>query len=221
VIEAIHLPHPLTADEQGLVAIGGDFNPALLLAAYANGIFPWPSEDLPKGWFSPDPRMVLPPREFHLSQSLRKLLRSGRYQCTFDRAFAEVLAACAGEQGRAEEGTWIDDELREGFQELHRLGLAHSVEAWEDGSLVGGLYGLSLGGMFCGESMFHRRPNASKAAFAALAERLAGWDFLFIDCQVYSGHLAALGAREWSRRRFLRELGQALAHPTRIGSWNR
>lgn len=219
MIEAIYLPSPESAEESGLVAVGGDFSPALLLAAYANGIFPWPSEEFPLAWYAPDPRMVVRPTEIHVSRSLAKLRRSQRFQVTFDLAFPAVIRACAQSPKREQLGTWIIDGLREAFLELHALGLAHSVEVWRGDELVGGLYGLALGGMFCGESMFHLEPNASKLAFAELGARLAAWNFLFIDCQVHSDHLASLGAYEIPRRVFQQWLGEALGHPTRIGSW--
>lgn len=219
MIDAIHLPDPRLADEHGLVALGGNFSPPILLAAYAKGIFPWPSEELPRAWFSPDPRMLLRPREFHASRSLERKRRSGRFRITFDQAFAAVIEGCATVGDRQGKGTWIVDELRDGFLDLHTLGLAHSVEVWEGEALAGGLYGLSLGAMFCAESMFHRATDASKLALGALADRLAAWDFLFIDCQVFSEHLATLGAREVGRGHFLRELGEALGRPTRLGSW--
>lgn len=219
MIDAIELPDPGTADEHGLVALGGDFSVPVLLAAYARGIFPWPSEELPRAWFSPDPRMLLRPRDFHLGRRLARKRRAGPFHVTCDRAFPEVIAACAATRDRASLGTWIVDELRQGFLELHALGLAHSVETWHGERLVGGLYGLSLGAMFCGESMFHLEADASKIALAALAERLEAWDFHFIDCQVYSEHLASLGAREVPRAIFLAALGAALAKPTRLGPW--
>lgn len=221
LIETGLFPDPRdAADEYGLVAIGGDFRPSVLLAAYRSGIFPWPSEELPYAWFCPDPRLILRPRSMRINRSLRKSLRRGAYRVTFDRAFERVIEACATAPRPEEAGTWIMPELRQGFEDLHRYGYAHSVEVWSRDSLVGGLYGLSLGGMFCGESMFHTEPNASKAALVALTERLAEWDFRFIDCQVHTEHLASLGAHEMSREAFLEELDRALEVPTRRGSWD-
>lgn len=213
-------PDPREADETGLVGLGGNFGPEMLLDAYSQGIFPWPSEEIDLIWFSPDPRMLLPPRELHVSRSLARTLRRGELRVTFDEAFEQVIEACGTAQGRAEGGTWIVTELQDSFRELHRRGLAHSVEVWRGDQLVGGLYGLSLGAMFCGESMFHRENDASKVAFVALARKLAEWDFLFLDCQVHSEHLANLGAYEWSREDFLAELAKALERPTRQGSWS-
>lgn len=212
-------PDPRLADAEGLVGLGGDFSPEMLVEAYSKGIFPWPSDEIDRVWFSPDPRMVLRPREVHVSRSLQRTLNSGRLELSFDRAFGQVIEACSRAQGRAEAGTWIVDELRTSFLELHRRGLAHSVEVWRGSELVGGLYGLSLGAMFCGESMFHTADDASKLAFVGLARQLAAWDFLFLDCQVYSEHLARLGAREWPRDTFLNELEKALARPTLVGDW--
>ena len=212
-------PDPRTDDPDGVVAIGGNFSPEILLAAYSRGIFPWPSEEIKLIWFSPDPRMILRPHEVHISRSLRRTLNRGDLRVSFDEAFDQVIEACSREQGRGETGTWIDPELKQSFGVLHRQGLAHSVEVWRGDTLVGGLYGLSLGAMFCGESMFHTENDASKVAFVCLAQKLAAWDYLFLDCQVHSPHLAALGAREIPREDFLRLLSEALARPTRLGPW--
>ncbi|MEM1204156.1 MAG: leucyl/phenylalanyl-tRNA--protein transferase [Acidobacteriota bacterium] len=215
----IVFPNPRHADEYGLVAVGGDFRPQMLIAAYAAGIFPWPTDEFPYAWFSPDPRMILLPSDFHRSRSLRKTLRRGRFRTTFDTAFERVIGHCA-EVPRANDGaTWIADELRYGFIELHRLGLAHSVEVWRGDDLVGGLYGTSLGAMFGGESMFSLEPDASKIALSALVDLCQAWDLRFIDCQVHSDHLESLGAEEWPRDVFLDELAEALEAPTRLGAW--
>ncbi|MEM9553406.1 MAG: leucyl/phenylalanyl-tRNA--protein transferase [Acidobacteriota bacterium] len=215
----IPFPDPRLADEHGLVALGGDFRPQLLVAAYARGIFPWPSREIHHAWFSPDPRMVLEPARFRPGRTLRKVIRRGGFSITFDLAFDAVIDACSTVPRSGMPGTWIVDELIQGFRELHRLGVAHSVETWRDGELVGGLYGISLGAMFTGESMFFREPNASKVALAALVDRVSGWRFRFIDCQVYTEHMARLGAREWRRDIFLDELDKALEVETRIGPW--
>lgn len=217
-------PDPRLAADHGLVAIGGDYRPERLIAAYAQGIFPWPSPELPFAWFSPDPRLVLAPHDLHISRSLRRLLARGAFEIRFDSAFDQVVEACAaqrrpGAPGGGDEGTWITDELIEAFGALHRRGIAHSVEAWHDDRLVGGLYGLSLGRMFCGESMFYRRTGASKVALAVLARRLASWRFAMLDCQVHSEHLVGFGARLWRRDRFLDTLENALRLPTRLGPW--
>ena len=219
LLRTIRFPDPRTADGYGLVALGGSYQPAMLLAAYAQGIFPWPSEDMPYAWFSPDPRMILPLEEFHISRSLRRELRRSSLRVTWDQAFDRVIAACAAAPRPGQEGTWISEELREGFEELHRHGFAHSVETWQDEELVGGVYGLSLGRMFCGESMFFHRPNASKVALAHLVEGLRHWDFHFLDCQVHTPHMEHFGAREWTRDRFLRTLAKAIEAPTRRGPW--
>lgn len=207
------------AADHGLVAIGGDYHPRTLLAAYAGGIFPWPSHELPFAWFSPNPRMILRPGDLEVSHSLRKTLRRGRFRVTWDTCFDGVIRACAAVPRPGQAGTWIHDELIRGFVALHRLGYAHSVETWHDDTLVGGLYGISLGTMFCGESMFFNERDASKVAFVHLVERLREWRFRFVDCQVYTEHLARFGAEEWHRNDFLDELAQALREPTRRGPW--
>ena len=212
-------PDPRLADDDGLLAIGGDFSAERLLAAYASGIFPWPCRGMPYAWFSPNPRMVLYPEDLRVSRSLRKVLRRERFRITFDQAFDDVAAACAAVRRRHETGTWIVPSLRRGFGELHRLGLAHSVEVWDGEELVGGLYGLALGAVFCGESMFHHVRDASKVAFVHLIERLRAWDFHFIDCQVHTEHLESLGAREIDRDDFLDALAEAIREPTRRGDW--
>ena len=219
MISQLAFPDPREADDEGLVAIGGDFCPERLLMAYAMGIFPWPCPGLPHAWFSPNPRMILYPDELRVSRSLRKTLRSGRFRTSFDQAFTEVVESCARVPRLGQSGTWILPELRRGFHELHRLGFAHSVETWQGGELVGGLYGLSLGAMFCGESMFFRVPDASKVAFVALVERLRDWGFHFVDCQVHTDHLESLGAQEISRDVFLELLEEAKMETTRRGAW--
>jgi leucyl/phenylalanyl-tRNA--protein transferase len=219
VIESYGFPDPRDASDYGLVAVGGSYHPRMLLAAYATGIFPWPSRELPFAWFSPNPRMVLRPEDLHVSRSLRKTIRKQRFRVTWDTRFEEVIRACAAAYRPGQGGTWINEDLIQGFLGLYRRGLAHSVESWDGRRLVGGLYGISLGTVFCGESMFQRRTDASKVAFVELVERLRGWHFRLVDCQVYTDHLAQFGAREWPRDRFLDELRQALRSPTRRGSW--
>ncbi len=201
------------------MAFGGSFEPAVLLAAYTQGIFPWPSEELHYAWFSPDPRLILPLDAVHLPRSLRKTLRRHRFTVTFDTAFEEVIQACSEADRDGQAGTWITDELLEGFLQLHHEGFAHSVEAWQDGELAGGLYGLALGAVFCGESMFFRRPDASKVAFAHLLQRLETYRFHFVDCQVHTEHLTRFGAEEVSRYEFLHRLDRALDATTWLGSW--
>jgi leucyl/phenylalanyl-tRNA--protein transferase len=212
-------PPPHLADENGLLAVGGDLRPERLLLAYAEGIFPWYQEDLPILWHSPDPRMVLPVGQLHVSRSLRKTLRRRPFTIRFDTAFAAVIAACAGTERPGQDGTWITGEMQEAYCELHRRGFAHSVEAWRGDELVGGLYGVSLGGAFFGESMFAHAANASKVAFVELVRLLEHWRFTLIDCQVYTEHLASLGAEQWPRERFLAALERALERPTRRGPW--
>lgn len=218
--QELTFPDPRHATDEGLVAVGGDFSPERLLAAYSRGIFPWPLRELPYVWFSPDPRMVLPPAELHVPRSLGKVLRRAPFRVTWDRAFAAVVRACAAAPRPGQPGTWIHPELAAGFVALHRRGHAHSVEVWAGEQLVGGLYGLAIGRAFTGESMFHRLPDASKVAFVHLVRRLAGWGFQLVDCQVYSPHLARFGAREWPRDRFLDALAAATAEPGRPGPWS-
>ncbi|MCS6797585.1 MAG: leucyl/phenylalanyl-tRNA--protein transferase [Myxococcota bacterium] len=204
---------------EGLVAIGGDFRPERLILAYASGIFPWPARGAELLWFSPDPRFVLVPERVHVSRSLARTIRRGRFEVRADTAFDRVIAGCATVRRPGQQGTWISTSLRLGFLELHRAGLAHSVEAWSRGRLVGGLYGLSLGRVFFGESMFSLEPDASKVAFVTLVGNLLHWGFSLVDCQVPTEHLARFGAEPWPRPRFLQALGQALAAPTRSGPW--
>ncbi len=215
--EEIAFPDPELADDTGLLAVGGDLTPERLVAAYAMGIFPWYNEGLPILWHAPDPRCVLPLDALVVSRSLRKARR--RFEVTYDTEFEAVIDACASVPRPGQDGTWITSEMRRAYVALHRRGLAHSVEARQEGRLVGGLYGVSLGGAFFGESMFHEADNASKVALATLVERLRGWDFAFVDCQVPTPHLLSLGAVLWPRPEFTRALEAALAQPTRQGSW--
>lgn len=212
-------PDPNGATPEGLVAYGTDLTPPLLIDAYSHGIFPWFDDDTePVLWWSPDPRAVMAPAELHISKSLAKRVRSGLFKVTVDMAFAEVTAACA--EPRADRGgTWITRKMRDAYQQLHDLGLAHSVETWRNNDLVGGLYGVSLGRMFFGESMFSRVSDASKVAFAHLAKQLEGWDFTLIDCQIPTRHLASLGAREVARRHFLDLVAANRRYPDRRGRW--
>jgi leucyl/phenylalanyl-tRNA--protein transferase len=213
-------PDPNRADADGLVAYGGDLRPERLLAAYAQGIFPWPHDERwPLLWFSPDPRMVLVPSALHVSRSLRKTLRHGDFEVRFDTAFAQVIHACATIPRPTQRGTWITADMIQAYCVLHELGFAHCVETWADGALVGGLYGVSLGAAFFGESMFARRTDASKVAFVRLVQHLQAWQFHFVDCQMHTPHLARFGAVEWPRKRFLQALRDALREPTRRGRW--
>ena len=197
-------PHPEEADENGIVAYGGDLSPSRLLLAYRSGIFPWYSAGDPILWWSPDPRLVLNLEDFRLRKSLRKRLKY--FEIRFDTAFGDVIRACATAPREGQEGTWILPEMIETYEVLHAMGYAHSVEAWQDDRLVGGLYGVEVGGLFCGESMFSRVSDASKAALAALVEHLKARGFELIDAQVPTAHLKSLGAVEISRGDFLRRL---------------
>ena len=207
-------------EPNGLLAAGADLSPRRLLEAYARGIFPWFNEDDPLLWWSPDPRMVLFVGELHLTRSLRKVIRSGRFVVTFDRAFEAVMAGCAAPRDEESGGTWITREMCEAYTALHRLGAAHSVEAWAGGRLVGGLYGVALGRMFYGESMFTSESNASKVALVGLARQLERWGFEMIDCQMSTGHLASLGAREIPRREFVARLDRLVHQPAIAAPWN-
>jgi leucyl/phenylalanyl-tRNA---protein transferase len=212
-------PPPEGASREGVVAIGGDTSPERLILAYSQGIFPWPHEGMPLLWFSPDPRFVLDLKQIRVDRSLRKRIRKDPFEIRTDTAFRKVMKACAKIPRPRQDGTWITDELVEGFTSLHNHGFAHSVEAWLDGRLVGGLYGVSLGGGFFGESMFAKESDASKVATVTLAGNLLAWGFSFIDCQVYTDHLARFGATEWPRDRYLRALRTTLSRPTRQGPW--
>ena len=217
--EALKFPPPRLATPEGLLAVGGDLSRERLLLAYRQGIFPWYSDDEPILWWSPDPRLVLYPREFHRSRSLAKVIRRGDFRITSDLAFEAVIRECAAARSRGPEGTWIVPDMIRAYCDLHRMGVAHSVEAWSGPHLAGGLYGVSLGSGFFGESMFARAANASKVALAALAAYLAAEGFELIDCQVTTGHLQRMGAREIPRERYLEDLKRCLQAPTRIGKW--
>jgi len=203
----------------GLLAWGGDLSGERLLAAYRRGIFPWYSEGQPILWHSPDPRFVLVPSRIHVPRSVKKELNRGTYQVRYDTAFPLVIAACARVPRPGQYGTWITRDMERAYLQLHRDGYAHSVESWADGQLCGGLYGVSLGAVFYGESMFSLAPDASKVAFVTLARRLQGWDFELIDCQVETEHLSRFGAEHWPRARFIQALQHALGAPTRQGPW--
>ncbi len=210
--------HLAMRDPNGLLAIGGDLSPQRLLRAYSQGIFPWYNPDEPILWWCPNPRAVLVPAHFHMSRSLGKSLRRANYAVSMDRAFSEVLAACAGDR-RSSRGTWLGEEMQQAYQRLHRLGQAHSVEVWRDGTLIGGLYGIALGAVFFGESMFSRADDASKIALYWLSRQLVQWGFQMIDCQVSSAHLLGLGAVEIERSQFLAQLSAALAAPGHQAPW--
>ncbi|MBX8490627.1 leucyl/phenylalanyl-tRNA--protein transferase [Pseudomonas cichorii] len=199
-------------EPNGLLAAGGDLSADRLIQAYRHGCFPWFQDGQPILWWSPDPRTVLPPAEIHVSRSLGKLIRQERYRVTFDQDFAAVIQACAEPRSYANE-TWITRSMQEAYRELHRRGHAHSVEVWDQDTLVGGLYGLAMGQLFFGESMFSRADNASKVGFATLVERLNAWGFVLIDCQMPTQHLHSFGARSIPRQTFADYLHRHLDQP--------
>ncbi len=209
----IAFPDPSLADEQGLLAAGGNLEPDTLLAAYAKGIFPWYAEGQPVLWWSPDPRMVLFPDEFHCSKRLGRRMRQGLYSVSFDEAFGDVIQTCADIPRRGEDGTWILPEMIEAYKRLYQLGVAHSVEVWEGDTLAGGLYGVLQKRIFFAESMFSRKIDASKCAIASLCERGLRDGWTLIDCQFYTDHLHSLGAREISRSDFLQYVSIDLNKP--------
>lgn len=211
VNRALHSPN-------GLLAAGGDLSPARLLQAYRHGIFPWFSAGEPILWWSPDPRMVLIPGEFKISHSLRKTLHKSGYESRTDTSFEQVMRACA-EPRPDQNGTWIHEDMIAAYCELHHMGHAHSVETWMEGELVGGLYGVAIGRMFYGESMFSRRTDASKIALAHLAVQLQRWDFGMIDCQMNTPHLASLGAREIARGEFVDRVQSLVDQPGVPAPW--
>lgn len=213
-------PSPELANEDGLLAIGGDLSVARLLRAYSIGIFPWYSEGYPILWWSPDPRLILLPDDLKVSRSLRQVIKSGRFTVTIDKAFRDVITSCAQIKRKHEKGTWINPDIIEAYTRLHELGFAHSVESWHNGVLAGGLYGVSLGSAFFGESMFTKISNASKVAFVHLVNFLTKWQFTLIDCQITTVHLMSLGAKEISRTKFLKMLKRSLTAPTRRGKWS-
>jgi leucyl/phenylalanyl-tRNA--protein transferase len=212
-------PEPRHAEPDGLLAVGGDLSPERLLAAYRSGIFPWFSDGSPILWWSPDPRLVLDAAELHVPRSLERTLRRARYDVRADTAFAEVIRRCAAKDRPGQDGTWITAEMIAAYEELHRLGYAHSFEAWEGDALAGGLYGVSLGAAFFGESMFADRPDASKVAFVRGVRWLAACGVDLVDCQVRTEHLVRFGARDVPRREFLRRLARALETPDLRGTW--
>jgi leucyl/phenylalanyl-tRNA---protein transferase len=216
---ALAFPDPREAEPSGLVAAGGDLAAERLLLAYSLGIFPWHGGP-PILWYSPDPRAAMRPDGVHVSRRLRRTLRQERFELRLDTAFRAVMEACAEAPRPGQDGTWITGAMIDAYTGLHERGLAHSAEAWRDGQLVGGLYGLALGSAFFGESMFHRERDASKAAFAALLWQLAAWGFDLFDGQLPTAHLATLGLASWPRERFLAALADALRRPTRRGRWH-
>ncbi len=206
------------AEPNGLLAAGGDLSPERLIEAYQHGVFPWSSAGQPILWWSPDPRMVLLPAEIRITRSLAKVLRNRDYEVRADSAFREVMQACA--EPRAEQdGTWISDDMIKAYHALHRRGIAHSIETWIDGELAGGLYGVAIGRMFYGESMFTRRPDASKIALVHLVRQLQRRGYEMIDCQVHTAHLQRMGGREIPRTAFMHKLGELVNYPSNPGAW--
>ena len=197
-------PHPEDANEDGIVAWGGDLNPSRLIRAYQNGIFPWYGANETILWWSPNPRLIMELEDFKLSRSLKKSMKKFTYK--FDNNFREVIRRCGLKRKDDQNGTWISDEIIEAYTTLHDMGIAHSVESYKDDKLVGGLYGLAIGKIFCGESMFAEESDASKAAYATLIKHLKEWGYDFVDCQVPTEHLKSLGAKEVSREYFLKKL---------------
>lgn len=200
----LEFPHPNSANEDGIVAWGGDLNPSRLIRAYQQGIFPWYGKDEPVIWWSTNPRLIMELDDFKLSRSLKKSMKKFTYQ--FDANFSEVIQQCASTPRRDQDGTWIQDDVIEAYEVLHGMGIVHSIESYQDGKLVGGLYGVVVGRVFCGESMFSHVSDASKAAYAVLIKHLKIWGYDFIDCQVPTEHLKSLGAKEVSREYFLQRL---------------
>ena len=213
-------PHPSLAEADGLLGVGGDLHPGRLLLAYANGIFPWYNQGQPILWFSPNPRFILHPQDLKVGRSLKKRIRRRDYEIRLDSAFAEVIRGCKEAYRPGQRGTWITPDMEAAYIELHRLGYAHSAEAWLDGELVGGLYGVALGGLFSGESMFARKSDASKMAFVWLVRQLAAWNFSLVDCQVRTDHLARFGASDMPRQRYLDTLRELLDEDGRPGLWS-
>lgn len=219
--EQLVFPSPRLANADGILAVGGDLSPERILLAYSLGIFPWYNEGDPILWWSPDPRFVLFPRELKVSKSMRPYFNQGKFQVTLDSQFRNVIEACQGQNRPGQGGTWITPEMLEAYCRLHELGFAHSVEVWQDGQLVGGLYGLSLGKVFFGESMFARVANASKFGFITLVRTLEELGFTLIDCQQETEHLGSLGARSIPREDF-QDLLERYAHEGTIrGNWGR
>jgi leucyl/phenylalanyl-tRNA---protein transferase len=211
-------PENALTEPDGLLAVGGCLSPQRLINAYRKGIFPWFNEGDPILWWCPDPRLVLFPSEIRISHSLRKTLRRKEYRITFDQAFYEVIQACAAPRREAP-GTWITEHMIRAYLQMHTIGLAHSVEAWHEGKLAGGLYGVAIGRAFFGESMFYRRSNASKAAFAVLTKNLCRWNYAMIDCQVKTDHLASFGAQQIPRRQFVDSVNRFCREAAAADAW--
>ncbi len=216
----LHFPPVEFASPEGLLAVGGDLRVERLLEAYRHGIFPWYNDDQPILWWSPDPRAVIFPHKLHVSRSLKRTIRLGGFTVTLDTRFRDVMHGCAGPRPQYPEGgTWITAEMVKAYVQLHELGYAHSVETWQEGRLVGGLYGVALGRIFFGESMFTRVPDASKVALVSLVRQLQTWGFRIFDCQQPSRHIKTLGAEDIPRSEFLDHLADALTQSDRRGRW--
>ncbi|MDA3939253.1 MAG: leucyl/phenylalanyl-tRNA--protein transferase [Spirochaetia bacterium] len=208
------------ANPEGIVGMEGNLSPGMLLSAYRQGIFPWYSEGEPILWWSPDPRMVLFPKNIHISKSMKRTFTKNRFSFSMDNQFREVINSCGGIPRKHEDGTWITSEMKDAYTLLHELGWGHSVEVWDDNELVGGLYGLSIGSVFFGESMFSLKTDASKAAYIFLAQILGQLGFSMIDCQLYTPHLESLGAEKIDRQKYMSLLNKGLEAETRRGKWN-
>lgn len=216
----MYFPPIEEADEEGIVAIGGDLSTERLLLAYKSGIFPWFSPGDPIVWWSPDPRFVLYPEKIKISKSMKQLFKKQSFKVSLDLCFEDVITNCSAIRRKGQEGTWITNEMKKAYQKLHKLGYAHSVEVWQEDNLVGGLYGVALGRCFFGESMFSKVSNASKYGFITLVQALREKGFKMIDCQVYTEHLESLGAELVERRRFKEELEKATTEPSIEGNWS-
>ncbi len=210
---------PVHLAEDGLLALGGDLRPERLMLGYTQGIFPWYAENLPILWHSPDPRMIMTTRDLVVQRSLKKTIRRRPYELTMDTAFGQVLEGCASVPRPGQSGTWLIPEMVDAYTKMHELGFAHSIETWENGKLVGGLYGVSLGAAFFGESMFANAPDASKIAYVACVRQLDDWGIGLVDCQVHTEHLERFGAYEVPRMSYLDLLKTALDQPTRRAKW--
>jgi len=217
--DTLIFPPAELAEKDGLLAIGGDLSPERLLLAYGTGIFPWFSEGDPILWWSPSPRLIIFPDEFKIPKRLSRLIRRKKFSVTLDKAFRQVISACATLDERKEKGTWITGDMIEAYCRLHDMGYAHSVECWQDDKLAGGLYGISLGRVFFGESMFSRQPDSSKIALVSLVKKITAWDFDLIDCQMKTAHLMQFGAREIPGPEFQKLLAKSMSYPTQKGKW--
>lgn len=213
-------PSTAQASEEGIVAMGGNLSPGMLLSAYRQSMFPWYSEGEPILWWSPDPRLVLFPEKLHISHSMIRLFKQNHFSYTVDQEFEQVMRLCGAVVRKGQDATWITENMIEGYTTLYGLGFAHSVEVWLDGGLAGGLYGLSLGSVFFGESMFSKVSNASKAGYILFVKALTRLAFGLIDCQVYTPHLVSLGAEEISRQNYISLLDKGLEFPAQRGNWS-